>query len=634
MTTHELRTDRPTSIKGPAFGAGTLPAPEWNATHTAFAADRTLVDLFHDQVRRSPDRIAVVDALEQLTYAQLHARSSQLARLLRQHDIGPESIVALCFERSAAMIVGMLAVLEAGGAYLPLDPESPSKRLAYQLEDSKAKLLLAQDSLPAEPIAGCAIAVLRIGGASATPSSVELVPVPTPPKPADLAYLIYTSGSTGRPKGVMVPHSALYNHMMWMQSAYPLSASDVVLQKTSSTFDASVWEIFAPLAWGARLVLAKPGGQKDAGYLSEAVQAHGVTVLQLVPTMLQEFLRQPTVQRCTSLKHVFSGGEALTAELRDRLFEKLGADLHNLYGPTETCIQIVSYTCERGDRRKFVPIGRPISNVQLYVLNEDLQRVPVGAAGELYIGGAALARGYIGQPALTEERFVPNPFDAQRSRLYRTGDLVSYLPDGTLQFLGRADNQVKLRGFRIELGECEAVLREHPGVSQAIVTAVPNAAGETYLVAHVVTKPGAMLSAQALRDYAGTLLPEYMRVAKVLFLDALPLLPSGKVDRNALTKQAAVAPSPSEVSVAASESPIERIVGEMCGSVLGLTGLDGEADFFDLGGTSLGLMRVLANANEHFGTAVDMSVVSQGATVADLARAFEQAIQFKEARGQ
>jgi amino acid adenylation domain-containing protein len=359
-----------------------------------------------------------------------------------------------------------------------------------------------------------------------------------------LAYVIYTSGSTGMPKGVMIPHRALTNHMLWMRDAFPLYRDDVLLQKTPLSFDASVWEILAPLIGGAKLLLAKPKGHKDPTYLSETVGTNAVTTLQLVPSMLRLFLAEPTVQQCRNLRNVFSGGEALSTDLRNLFFGQLSANLHNLYGPTETCIQAIVYSCDRNQSAgsATVPIGRPISNTQAYVLNDHLELLPIGAEGELYIGGAGLAHGYCRREDLTCERFIDNPFDGPSAKLYRTGDRVRYLSDGNLEFVGRADDQVKLRGFRVELGEIETCLNAHPLVREAALAAVDDASGHKKLVAYVVPAstetsldPLDPLDSLVLRDYLSGHLPEFMVPSQVIFTSTLPRLPSGKLDRIALS---------------------------------------------------------------------------------------------------
>ncbi|HWS56835.1 MAG TPA: amino acid adenylation domain-containing protein, partial [Pyrinomonadaceae bacterium] len=465
---------------------------EWNETEADYP--RLCVhELIEEQVKRTPDAVAVEFEGELLTYAELDARANQLARHLRGLGVGPDELVAVMLERSAGLIVSLLAVLKAGGAYVPLDPEYPAERLAFMLADSGARVLVTDSGLaPSLPEHGARVVVLDreqdeiarhsadnlMGGAAAD----------------NLAYVIYTSGSTGRPKGVMISHGAIGNRLLWMQEVFPLSGGDRVLQKTSTSFDASVWELFVPLLAGAQLVMAKPYDHRDSAYLVRAVAERGVTVLQLVPSMLDLFLEEPGVERCRGLRRMFCGGEAFPRKLRQRFFDLFNnTELINLYGPTESSIDATFWPCRRdagAGRHGLVPIGRPLSNIRVHLLDPRLRPVPVGVAGELHIGGVGLARGYHRRPGLTAERFVPDPFSGEAgARLYRTGDLARHLEDGVVEFLGRADQQqVKIRGFRIELGEIEAALNEHPGVQSALVAAREDDSGGKRLVAYVVPR--------------------------------------------------------------------------------------------------------------------------------------------------
>jgi amino acid adenylation domain-containing protein len=472
--------------------------------------------LFARQAARTPDAVALVGdgggdgggpgAVAALTYAELARRAGRLARELARRGVGPEVPVGICLERSLEMVVALLAVLEAGGLYVPLDPTSPPERLALMLETAAPPVLLTRGAWPLqgslgawEPrtfdLAAAWQAMTAITAPAGEDSPGGAASWPRPAVMADHpAYLLFTSGSTGRPKGVVVSHRALVNHMLWMQRRFPLDASGAVLQKTSLGFDASVWEVWAPLLSGARLVLARPGAQQDPGQLVEAVIRHQVTALQVVPALLRLLVDQPGLARAGSLQRVFCGGEALEATLAPRLWERLpAAELVNLYGPTETTIQATFAVWRPGDPRPGgalqVPIGRPIDNVQAMVLDRALQPAPPGAAGELYLGGAGLARGYHGRPDLTAERFVPAPFPAPPgARLYRSGDLVRLTAGGSLEFLGRADRQIKLRGHRIELGEIEAAIAAQPGVRECVVEPRGAGAGRR-LVAYLVAEP-------------------------------------------------------------------------------------------------------------------------------------------------
>jgi amino acid adenylation domain-containing protein len=576
-------------------------------------------DLFSEQVRRTPEAIAVVWEDKQLTYAQLESCSNQLAHFLRRRQAGPETLIGLCVERSPELIIGLLGILKAGAGYVPLDPTYPSDRLAHMMSDAKLALLLTQAPLAAGLPASRPASILLDSEWAEIARSANAVP-DRAAQADDVAYVIYTSGSTGKPKGVVMPHGALANQLLWLRETYPLGTKDVMLQKTPFSFDASIWEILLPLVVGAKLVLAKVDGHRDAAYLCEMVRKHGVTALQLVPSMLRVFLDDPQIPNCVSLRHVFSGGEALTRDICDRFFEKLDAQLHNLYGPTETCIQSLAFTCWPGCATAGgnVPIGKPIYNTWIQVVDERLEPVTAGAAGELLIGGAGLARGYFGRPDLTAERFVRN---SAGERMYRTGDLVRSLPGGDLEFLGRMDHQLKLRGYRIEPGEIEVTLRAHPTVRDAAVVLREGSRGEHHLAGYIAAKPGATVDEENLHRYLRESLPEYMDVSTFTVLDKFPLLPNGKVDRSALPAPAA------EVGTGNStggRTPVEQGFLEIWSDVLKRNDVGVKDDFFDLGGTSLELVTVFLLACERFGTAVDVSVVSEGATIASLARFFEK----------
>ena len=437
---------------------------------------------------RTPANIAVSFRDEQITFAELNARSNQLARRLQMLDVCTESFVAVCMERSVEMVVGLLAILKAGAAYIPLDPESPAERQAAILKDVRAAVLLTQQSLLANvPESEATVVCLDPDSESLAGFSAENLDAFAT---ADsLAYVIFTSGSTGTPKGVMISHRAVSNHMVWLAEYLGLDELDTILQKTPFFFDASVSEFFAPLLTGGRLVIAEPAGHRDPAYLIDTMARTGVTTLQLVPSMLRALVAEPGLTQVSSLKRVICAGEALTVDLRDKFQSLVSARLYNLYGPTEAAIDATSWNCEERVQRKTVPIGGPIANTRVYVLDSAFNPVPFGAAGELYLGGDGLARGYVNRPELTAERFIPDPFSTEPgARLYKTGDLVRYLPEDVLEFLGRSDEQVKIRGFRIEPGEIEAVLNQHVLVRHAVVTTDEDEQRTRRLVAYVVPK--------------------------------------------------------------------------------------------------------------------------------------------------
>jgi amino acid adenylation domain-containing protein len=457
---------------------------DWNKTERAYPKDALLHRLVEAQVERTPDAVAVVFGEKEISYCELNRRANQLARHLRQIGARRDVPVAVCQDRSIEMVISLLAVLKAGSAYVPLDPVYPEERLNFMLSDAGAAVVLTTKELPPGVTASSVQRMLAHEDSAWATQSGENLEVERTPE--DLAYVIYTSGSTGRPHGAMIPHRAICNHMLWMQETFPLKAENRVLQRTASSFDASVWEFWAPLLAGARLVMHEPEKHPDPANLVRAIRRHGITTIQMVPSLLKLVLLEPGISECRTLRRVFCGGEALPAELAEMFFARLPCTLTNLYGPTECTIDSTFHACEPGEIRAIVPIGRPIANVRHYVLDARSQPVPVGVPGELHIGGACVGRGYLNRPKLTEERFIIDPFSDSPSRLYKTGDLVRYLGTGNIEFLGRIDHQVKIRGFRIELGEIESVLRQHSAVADAVVTARESDQGGQRLLAYVV----------------------------------------------------------------------------------------------------------------------------------------------------
>jgi amino acid adenylation domain-containing protein len=464
---------------------------EWNATEADIPQDKCVHELIEAQVARTPDAIAVVCDGERLTYAELNARANRLAHHLRGLGARPDARVAICAERSLEMVVGLLGIFKAGGAYVPLDPGYPAERLAAMLKDSAPIAVLTHGAARAALERGMAALDDRLPVLVVEEDAAWMQEAAANPDPAEvgltsrhLSHVIYTSGSTGQPKGAMNEHRGLVNRLAWGQRAYGLTPDDRVLQKTPFSFDVSAWEFFWPLLSGARLVMARPGGHRNPAYLCDVIRSEGVTTLHFVPSMMRAFLEVAEASTCASLRRVFTSGEALPAGLV-RLFHQRfpGVELHNLYGPTETAIEVTAWTSPAGALTANVPIGRPISNTRIYILDGDREPVPIGASGEIHIGGVQVGRGYLNRPELTAERFIANPFVAGE-RLYRTGDLGRFWPDGNIEYLGRNDFQVKIRGFRIELGEIEARLAEHRGVREAIVLAREDAPGDSRLVAY------------------------------------------------------------------------------------------------------------------------------------------------------
>ncbi|MET0395816.1 MAG: amino acid adenylation domain-containing protein, partial [Longimicrobiaceae bacterium] len=570
------------------------------------------------QAARTPEAVAVAFCGETLTYAELERRANRLANRLRRLGVRAEDRVGICLERSVELPVAMLAVLRAGGAYVPLDPGYPAGRLAMMLEDSGVRVLLTEraleDRLPAHP---AAVVLLDAARERIAEESTDLPPVASDGE--QTAYVIYTSGSTGTPKGVAVPHRALANHMGWMQRAFPLAADDRVLQKTPTGFDASVWEFWAPLLAGGTLVMAPPGVHRDATELARVVERERITVLQVVPSLLGAMLEAGGLERCGTLRRLFCGGEALPAEAAARARALTGAEVVNLYGPTEVCIDAVSHVFTGGEGGVTVPIGRPVHNVSARVLDPRGAPVPVGVPGELYLGGAQLARGYLGRAELTAERFVPDVFAGEPgARAYRTGDRVRWLADGTLEFLGRIDQQVKVRGFRIEPGEIEAVLRLHPVVVDAAVAARTDGVGGTRLVAYVLPAGGvARPEAAELRAWLRERLPDAMVPSAFVALDAFPLTPSGKLDRRAL-------PEPEAVDAGAAEpvppsTPVEEILAGIWAELLPVASVSVRDDFFALGGHSLLGTRVVSRVRDALGVELPLRALFEEPTIAGLA---------------
>ena len=470
---------------------------DWNATAVAYPDDITLTELLARQCVATPAAEAIRLGTEAVTFEDLHARANQLAHHLQSLGVRPGVLVGICVERSVEMVVGLLGILKAGGGYVPLDPEYPAERLAFMLTDAQVPVLLTQQHLEVGlPPHGGQTVRLDVDW-----PTIAMHPA-TAPDPAgrsdDIAYMIYTSGSTGRPKGALNAHAGIVNRLLWMQEHFRLGPADAVLQKTPFSFDVSVWEFFLPLMTGARLVLARPGGHRDPGYLADLIVGESISVLHFVPSMLRAFLAEPAAADCRGIREVICSGEALPYALMQQCQALLPARLTNLYGPTEAAVDVTCWTCKTDYPKAVVPIGRPIANTTTYILDSRREPVPIGVAGELYLGGVQIGLGYHNRPDLTAEKFIEDPFGGRsRGRLYRTGDLARYLDDGNIEFLGRLDHQVKVRGFRIELGEIEASLADHPNVQDAVVHPHTDDTGDTTLVAYVVPRPAATTTEQS-----------------------------------------------------------------------------------------------------------------------------------------
>lgn len=596
---------------------------DWNDTKAEYPQRQALHQLFETQVERTPDAIAVIFEQQRLSYRELNARSNQVGHYLRSLGVGPESLVGICLERSLDMVVGLLGILKAGAAYVPLDPASPRQRLDFMLKDANVVLLITHQqwvdkvSLPIGRVV-CLDSHWPLIAHESRENPISAV------DPQNPAYVIYTSGSTGRPKAVMLPHRAICNHMHWMQIAFPPQKSEVVLHKTPFDFDASVWEFYAPLLTGARLVIARPGGHRDTGYLINTIIEHQVTTLQLVPSLLRLLLEDRSFASSRSLQRVFSGGECLPYALYQKFYSVLpGAKLFNLYGPTEACIDATCMVDHDADAQQRIALGRPISNTQIYILNHTLQPVPVGAPGELYIGGAGLARGYVGCPELTAEKFIPNPFGRPGSRLYKTGDLGRFLADGNIEFLGRVDNQVKIRGFRVELEEVESVLLRHEAIQACAVIPHRIDNENQSLVAYIVSDKTAHLVISELRRLLNAKLPDHMIPAAFVPVDELPLTVSGKLDRKALPEPDAK----SMLRTAEHTEPRDLIDLKMVRiweSVLKVDAIGITDNYFNLGGHSLLAIHLLSEVEQAFGRKFPLSVLFEGGTVKHLSDLIRQ----------
>ncbi|MBE8998848.1 non-ribosomal peptide synthase/polyketide synthase [Nostoc sp. LEGE 12447] len=614
---------------------------EWNDTQVDYPQNKFIHQLFEEQVARTPDAVAVAFENEQLTFQQLNSRANELAHYLQSLGVGADVLVGICLERSLLMVVGLLGILKAGGAYVPLDPDYPSDRLSFMLEDAQVRVLLTQHQLKEKlPQHQGQVVCLDTDWQFISQSS-QKNPITTV-QASNLAYVIYTSGSTGKPKGAMNTHLGICNRLLWMQQAYQLTALDCILQKTPFSFDVSVWEFFWPLITGARLVVAKPGGHKDSAYLVNLILEQQVTHVHFVPSMLQVFLEEQNLENCRSLKRVICSGEALPVELQERFFARLECELHNLYGPTEAAIDVTYWQCFPNGNLRTVPIGRAIANTQIYILDEHLQPVPVGVAGELHIAGVGLAKGYLNRPDLTTDKFIPNPFSREvgeqgskgakilpnsqslvpNPQLYKTGDLARYLPDGTIEYIGRIDNQVKIRGFRIELGEIEVLLNQCEDVQASCVIAREGTTGDKCLVAYVVPHQHSKPTTNELRQFLKAKLPDYMVPSAFVILESMPLTSNGKVDRRAL-------PAPdlsSEIKdkYVAPRTPIEEILAQTWSQVLQLPQVGIHDNFFELGGHSLLATQLVSRIRNIFKVELPLRELFAAATLAELAREIEQ----------
>ncbi|MBS1518087.1 MAG: amino acid adenylation domain-containing protein [Bacteroidetes bacterium] len=566
-----------------------------------------------------PDSTAVETDTEKLTYRELDERTDRLADYLIRKKVKPGDPVCICLERSAEMVVAIIGVLKAGAAYIPIDPAYPENRIDHMIRDSGSGLILSQKHLsdiykdiPAEIIFIDDNKYMDAGKAGATITV----------SPEDPAYIIYTSGSTGLPKGVLIRHKSLSNHMNWMINEFNFDSSVCVLQKTPFSFDASVWEFYLPLLTGGKLVIAKPDGHLDTAYMKEIITGKNVNVIQMVPSLLKLLLEEPGIENCRSLNFVFSGGEALTKSLADNVFDKLDVTLCNLYGPTEATIDSTFHICKRNQMSDNIPIGRPVSNSQAYILDSDMNPVPDGTAGELYLGGINIAAGYVNNEKLTSEKFTEDKFSKNTGgKLYRTGDLAKYNKSGELVFLGRADDQVKFRGYRIELGEIETTLNSLNGIKSSIVMIREDKPGVQRLTAYLLTADKSFSDAEYCRRELRKVLPDYMIPSSFIFIDEIPYTPNGKIDKKSL-------PVPDDVKISQGiheepEGEIEKILTAVWKEVLGAEKISVNDNFFELGGDSIMTIQIISRANRE-GIRILPKQIFQFQTIAELAAVVER----------
>lgn len=595
----------------------------WNNTGKDHRAPKECIhELFANQARLTPDAIAVIAEEGTLSYRELDERANQIAHYLLTLGVTADNPVAIVMNRCLDMVICMLGILKSGGAYVPLDPSYPPERLKYMAEDALARILLTVSSY--SHVAGdgnwIQICVDEKEREIATYSRADIAGGACG---QNLMYVIYTSGSTGRPKGVMLEHRGIRNRMLAMQDEYGLTADDRLLQKTTFSFDVSVWEIFFPLMNGAATVLARDGGQQDAGYLIELIKRENVTMLHFIPAMLQVMLSQEDIETCSSLRYVVCGGDYLPRELQKKFYKNLDAGLYNHYGPTEGSIEATRWSCYSEDDMANAPIGMPITNISVYVVDEKINILPIGAAGELTIGRIAVARGYLNRPDLTAERFIPDPYDDTPGlRIYKTGDRAKYIDNGAIEFLGRIDGQVKIRGYRVELGEIQAILSEHEKVREALIVAREGVGGSKRLIAYLIPAEGKDLNEADLRRYLNCRLPEYMVPTHYFFLEELPLNPNGKVDYRAL-------PDPNPASAADRLFVRPRNYTEVCmariwSEVLDITPISVADNFFNLGGHSLLVTQVCSRIRQLLRAEIPLREVFLRPTVASLAEEVER----------
>jgi len=595
---------------------------EWNATQMTYPKLLSIPQLFEAQVERSAEAVALVFEGQELTYRGLNERANQLAHHLGRLGIEPEVRVGLCVERALEMVVGLLGILKAGGAYVPLDPSYPRERLTFMLEDAETTVLVTQQQLLERLPTHEKVVCLDADWQTIAQESKENMA--TAVTGENVAYIMYTSGSTGQPKGVLGTHRAAINRFHWMWITYPFELGEVCCQKTALSFVDSVWEIFGPLLREIRTIIIPDQAVKNPKYLLDTLAAHAVTRIVLVPSLLRVLLdaANDLTDVLPNLKYCISSGETLPLDLALRFMKRMPhCVLLNLYGSSEVAADATCFDMRNYKSLPCIPIGRPIANTQIYLLDGQMQLVPVGLPGELAIGGDGLARGYFNRPALTAAKFVPNPFSSEPgASLYLTGDWARYLPDGTIEYLGRLDHQVKIRGFRIELSEIESVLSQHPAVREAVVVAHEDTPGDKRLVAYVVLHKGQRNTANDLQGHVLKALPAYMMPSTFVWLEALPLTPNGKVDRHALPVPNPIRDTSAE-SLMAPKSLVQRQLAQIWEELLDVRPIGIGDNFFYLGGHSLLAARLVGRIEQVFGKRLPLATLFAGPTIEQMAQA-------------
>ncbi|MCP3933659.1 MAG: amino acid adenylation domain-containing protein [Bacteroidetes bacterium] len=599
----------------------------WNDTEIKYFERNGIHSLFEDQVEKTPEEIAIIYDNNSLSYREFNKRANMLAHFLMDKGVCTKAPVGIFMERSIELIVAIYGIVKAGGAYVPLDPDYPENRLSYMIEDTCVPIILTK-----EGIAG------RIPNNNADIISLdsdwEIICNFSENNPKnkiqqnDSAYIIYTSGSTGMPKGVINSHRGICNRVIWMQDEYCLNESDVVLQKTPYSFDVSVWEFFWPLSYGSKLVIAHPEDHKDPFKLAQIIKKHRISTIHFVPSMLRVFLENIEPTNCVTLKRVFSSGEALSGELEKKFFLSINAELHNLYGPTEAAVDVTYWECKKEDtsqgKDNIVPIGKPIANTTIYILDKHLKPVPVGVPGELHIGGVQVAKGYLNQPQLTKEKFIKDPFAGnQNARLYKTGDMGKFRSDGNIEYIGRTDFQIKIRGFRVELGEIESVLCRHKDIANASVITKDFSDSDRRIIAYMVlNKKNAMALSdltEDVKEFIRKKLPDYMMPSMYIFLNEMPLSQSGKINRRALPEPK-IRQTENMKDYIAPASAIEKKLSDLWQELLKIDRVGTHDNFFNIGGNSLLSVYLVSKINVELSKNISVTKIFQYPTISALAR--------------